>query len=51
MSVSMPVSARAALDRILGKEKCGASDLVRRSIANWARQNGYRAEAQEIDQS
>jgi len=49
MSVSMPVTARDALDRILKKERCGASDLVRRALASWAIRYGYRAEAQEID--
>ncbi len=47
-SISMPTDAGIAVERILQREKIGASDLGRRALAEWAANNGYKAEAETI---
>ena len=49
MSLSMPLSARRAIARILEREKISTSELGRRAFALWAKENGYEAEAKTID--
>jgi hypothetical protein len=44
-SISMPVEMRQAIDRIVEREKIGASELARRALALWAEENGYKTEA------
>jgi cell division septum initiation protein DivIVA len=48
ISASMPVEAGKAFDRIVEREKVGASDIVRRALAYWAAGNGYAAEARAL---
>lgn len=47
-SVSMPTSARSALDAIVKKEKVGISEIVRRALSYWGNSHGYRDEASVI---
>ena len=49
LSASMPIDARKAVDKILGKEKIGASAFVLRAAIFWARANGYEAEARAME--
>ena len=49
MSVSLPLSARKALSKILDSEKLGVSELARRAFALWAAENGYKAEAKLLE--
>src|ERR1051325_4571895 len=44
-SISLPAAGHKALERILEREKIGASELARRALAFWASENGYAAEA------
>lgn len=48
ISVSMPRPAKEAVDSIMSAEELGASPLVRKALALWARTNGYAAEAAAI---
>lgn len=44
-SVSLPAAGHKAMERILEREKIGASELVRRALTFWASENGYIPEA------
>ncbi len=45
MSLSMPKVASETLERILRTERIGASELIRRALASWAKENGYEDDA------
>lgn len=45
ISVSMSVDARRGLGKIEDRTKLGASEIVRRALELWAKQNGHEKEA------
>lgn len=51
ISVSMPVSVAEAVGDLQSRAKLGASELVRRAIALWARENGFASQAKAIEAS
>lgn len=45
ISASMPVAAHTAFEKLMEREKCGASALIVKALAFYAASNGYRTEA------
>lgn len=48
ISASMPVAAATAFEKLMEREKCGASALIVKALALWALENGYPHEATAI---
>lgn len=45
IAISMPLSAREALSKVLEREKLGLSEAARAALAEWANTLGYGKEA------
>lgn len=49
LSISLSLSARRAISRILEREKISTSELGRQAFALWAEEHGYKIEAKTIE--
>lgn len=45
VSASMPIEAATAFEKLMEREKCGASALIVKALAYYALGNGYKSEA------